>query len=418
MKAAKKKKKKDPIDRMIAAANREILGRLIKKLSSIRPDIRRECLEFLKAHIDLSPDEKAVSDGEAIFALWSELEFELSELDEYGGGDYQMVDHVAELLFDVCERLHKHKIPLQYRRDLLDKVLSYIQSGNAGLDDDLYNIAYALCYDNGDLRHLAEQFEGLGKSWPLDHARRIYREIGDYEKYLELRLQKMEYGLDFYDLATFFWETNRKEKAIETAKQGLNNGKGRLEDLRNFLAERAKETGDRSEYLELQFAQAIDGLTARKYKVFQTICSKKEWAFFEPRMLKALERAWEDERLEIHMLRKEYDRAVTLLAGMRYPDTRYGGSVILKTAKRLEQKYPDQILSFYMSGLGNLNYSFDRKTYARKAVTMNKVRHMWVDVIRAPEKWKSYAVKVKAMNIRRPAFQEEFSKAVREWKNL
>lgn len=418
MKAAKKGKKKDPIDRMIAAANHEILGQLVKRLSLNRPDIRRECLEFLKGRINLSADEKAVSDGEAIFALWNELEFELSELDEYGGGDYQTVDRVAGLLFDIYERLGKNKIPLEYRRDLLDKVLSYIQSGNAGLNDDLYSVAYASCYDNDDLRHLAERFECLGKDWPLDHARQIYREIGEHEKYLELRLQKMEYGRDYYDLATFYWETNRKKKAIETAKQGLNKGKGRLEDLRAFLAERAKESGNRSQYLELQFAQAIDRLTAVKYKAFQRICNKKEWANFEPRILKALEHAWEDERLEIRMLRKEYDQAVMLLAEMRYADTCYGGSAVLKVAKKLEQKYPDQILSFYMSGLGNLNHNFDRKTYARKAAIMNKVRHMWIDVIKCPDKWRNFARNVKAMNMRRPAFQEEFSKAIPDWKNL
>jgi hypothetical protein len=80
--------------------------------------------------------------------------------------------------------------------------------------------------------------------------------------------------------------------------------------------------------------------------------------------------------------------------------------------------YPEEILSFYMTGLGNLNYSFDRKTYARRALVMAKVRHMWVDVMKTPEKWEKFGRKVKEMNLKRLAFQEEFAKVLPGWKTL
>jgi hypothetical protein len=191
-----------------------------------------------------------------------------------------------------------------------------------------------------------------------------------------------------------------------------------MDELRSFMMERAMESGDRSEYLELQFAQAIDMLTLKDYKAFKKICNKKEWADYEPRLLKKLEKTWDTERLKMHIFRKEYDKALTLLKKTRYPDTRYGESEILKTAAKLEQMYPEEILSFYMTGLGNLNYSFDRKTYARRALVMAKVRHMWVDVMKTPEKWEKFGRKVKEMNLKRLAFQEEFAKVLPGWKTL
>ena len=118
------------------------------------------------------------------------------------------------------------------------------------------------------------------------------------------------------------------------------------------------------------------------------------------------------------MFRKEYDQALTILKKTRYPDTHYGGSEILKTAMKLEKMYPQEILTFYMTGLGNFNYSFDRKTYARSAAVAAKVRHMWVDVMKTPEKWETFARKVKIMNLKRPAFQEEFAKILSDWKTL
>lgn len=418
MSKKKRTKRKDPLDQLIKSADPVTLGALIKILAGENPEIRRECFEFLKEHVPLTPAEDAVSVGESMFALWMELEPDLSELDEYGGGDYGLVAHVGDLLYELYEKLGKSKVPAEYRKELLDQVLPYIQSGNAGLDDALYDVAYAACYNHEDLRDLAERFESLGQDWPLDHARRIYREIGDHEKYLELRSLKMEYGVDYHDLATFYWETGSRDKAIEIAGKGLKIGKGRMDDLRAFMMERAMEVGDRPGYLELQFAQATDMLTLKGYKAFKKMCDKQEWAEYEPRILKALEKAWDTERMKIHVFRKEYDEALTHLMKDRYPDRRYGGSEILKIADQLEDMYPAEILAFYKSGLGNLNRTFDRKTYASKAEVMLRVRHMLVDVMKTPEKWEAFGRKVKKMNLKRPAFQEEFEKKLPGWKTF
>jgi len=418
MKAKKTKKRKDPLEELIQAANPDILGELIKGLASDRPEIRRECFEFLKDHVALAPGEAASSEGEPLFALWLELKPDLSELDEYGGGDYDLADHVADLLYEISEGLQEKKIPCEYRRELLDEVLPYIRSGNAGLDDALYDVAYAACYNEEDLRDLAERFEAIGRDWPLDRARRIYRDIGDHKKYLELRSRRMKYGADYHDLATFYWETGDRDKGIQIAKKGLKEGEGRMDELRSFMMERARESDDRSGYLELQFDQATDGMTLKDYQNFKKLCTKKEWNDFEPRILRRLEKAWAGERLKIHMFRKEYDKALSLLKKSRYPDSQYDGNEILKIATDLEEMYPEEILSFYMTGLGNLNSSFDRKTYARRALVMAKVRHVWVNVMKAPEEWKEFGRKVKEKNLRRPAFQEEFAKALPDWNTL
>jgi len=135
-------------------------------------------------------------------------------------------------------------------------------------------------------------------------------------------------------------------------------------------------------------------------------------------MLGRLEKAWNNEKMKIHMFRKEYDKALSILKTNRYPDQSYGEGDILKVAADLEQLYPEEILSFYMSGLGNLNRSFNRKTYARKALVMVRVRHIWVDVLKTPDKWKEFGRNIKATNLRRPAFQEEFARELPDWKTL
>ncbi|MBU0731243.1 MAG: hypothetical protein KKE17_12725 [Proteobacteria bacterium] len=418
MSARKKSKYQDPLRQMLEAAENKILIELIEDLALMRQEVRRECFEYLKEHVKLSPGQKETSEGEAVFALWGELVPDLEELDEYGGGDYGLADHVADLLYQIQNKLTKNTVAAEYRTDLLNEVLPYIRSSNAGLDDDLYGVAYACCCDNDDLRRLAMAFESMARDWPTDHARRIYRKIGDNEKYLELRALKMEFGLDYHDLATFYWEQGEKERAIKTAQDGLKKGDGRLEELRQFLSERAQETGDRKGYMQLQFEQTVDLLTLKKYQAFKKLCTKDEWGSYEDAILQKLDRTWDSEKLKIFMHRKEYDKALATLLKARYPYNSYGGEYELKVAAKLENRFPDKILGYYQSGLGNLNRSLTRKEYARKAKVMIKVRHMYVDIMNTPEQWTNFARQVKLDNKKRPAFQEEFADAVPGWKVL
>jgi len=350
--------------------------------------------------------------------MWAELAPELDELDAYGGGDYDADFHVSSLLQEITRALSRKKIDTTYRKQLLDKVLPYIESGNAGLDDDLYEVAYAACYTDDDWRALAEAFETMGGDWKIDHAHRIYRQLGDREKFLELRQRKLATGPDFHDLADFYWKAGERQKAMEVAETGLRQGKGRMDELRQFVAKQVKSTGNRERYLALQFDQAIDHLTCDKYKAFRKLCTVAEWKSYETKILAKLENAWETEQLRIRMHRKEYEEAVAVLTRSRYPLYAWDSAYELRTAKRLEGRYPEAILKYYLSGLGNLKTNAPRKEYTRKAQVMKKVHHVLVTVLRDNRRWRDFAIKIKRDNIKRPAFQEEFAKAVPGWQAL
>jgi len=414
----KKTKKGEPLADLLAAASAKTLIDLILELTAGRPDVRRECFDYLKENVTVSKALKKRSEGEAVLALWSELAPDLDELDTYGGGDHATENYVAELLSQIATRLDSKKVGLEHRQEILDQVLPFIESGNAGLDDLLYDVAYAACYENSDLRRLAEAFEAMQGDWQMTNARRIYRRIGDREKYLELRIDDLVYGLDYHDLATFYWESGEKEKALNVAEKGLRKGKGRMKELRQFVAARAKESGHREKFMQLQFEQATDGLTLSKYKAFRKSCTADEWVRFEPKILGKTKSAWKSEQLKIHMHRKEYEEAMTILAKERYPLKDWDGQDEIQIAKKLEKRYPEEILRYYLSGLGNLKVNATRKEYARKAKVMAKVRHVLVKVIGDETRWNSFAAKVKQDNIRRPALQEEFARMLPGWKNL
>jgi len=414
----KRLKKGNALVELLAAAPPRVLTDLILELAAEWPNVRRECFEFLKTHVSVSKALKDRSEGEIALALWYELAPDLEDLESYGGGDYATMDHVADLLDQIRTQLDSKKVRSDHRREILDRVLPYIESGNAGMEDLLYEVAYAACYDDSDFRGLAEAFEAMKGDWKVAHARRIYRRLGDRDKYLELRKGYMKYGADYHDLATFYWEAGEKEKALQVAEEGLRKGQGRMDELRQFVADRAKATGDREKYLAIQFDQATDRLTLQKYKTFKKLCKKAEWAQLEPKVLAYMKDTWRIEQLKIHMHRKEYTGAVNILTKGRYPMSDWDGGDEIRIAKKLEKRYPEEILKYYLSGLGNLTVSTTRKEYARKAKVMAKVRRLIVEVIGEDARWKKFAAKVKQDNIRRPAFQEEFARVLPGWREL
>ena len=413
----KNKKNNDPLISMLNAASKDDLIELIKELKGNALSIRRICIDFLKDKVTISSSVNAAARSSAALTLWHEVEPELSELDEYGGGDYSLMEDVGEGLYQLYKKLKEITLTDEDRDELLHKVMSYIESGNAGMDDSLYDIAYALCKTDDSLKDLAERFEALKRDWPIEHAKNIYRRIGEHKKYLELRLLKMKYGMDYYDLASYYWEIGEKSKAVDTAQRGMKLGRGRMDDLKIFLAERAKEAGDRDTYLEYYFSRKTDNLTLSSYKEIKNECKKEEWKRYEPKLLKIMKKNFNIQVVKIHLYRKEYKAALKYFEKNRR-FSYFSSHEVFSTAEELENRYPEQVLKFYKSCVGDLNVSTTRKTYSENAVAVVRIRRVLVDVMKETDKWEKYALPIKANNAKRPAFQNEFASIIPDWKSL
>ena len=101
---AKRQKPTDALNELLAVASPEVLTDLIRQLTIGRPDVRRECFEFLKSQVQVSKALKGKSEGEIVLTLCSELLPDLDELDSYGGGSYTGEDHVFGLLDQISGR--------------------------------------------------------------------------------------------------------------------------------------------------------------------------------------------------------------------------------------------------------------------------------------------------------------------------
>lgn len=117
--------------------------------------MRRECFDYLNKHLSLSTLQKSESDGEIIMALWNELYSELEDFDECGGGYYHRENDLIEQLEERIKKLQNSSAEEKVRRGLLEEVMPFIISSNAGFDDQLYELAEATCSSDEDWRNLA-----------------------------------------------------------------------------------------------------------------------------------------------------------------------------------------------------------------------------------------------------------------------
>ncbi len=409
---------RDAFHHLLDGANADVLRQLVERLTAKRPDLRREALKFLMGRVpDLPSTSRSAARAELALSLWAGAEPGLRKMKTYFITDEKTVRQTLELLTQLQKHLRDRgaPVPVETRRIILDKAVSHMASRVFLAEDALLDVAYAACHDESDLRHMAELFLATGSHTLLNEAIGIYRHtLGDQDAYLKLRLKNMETGYEYFDLATFYWEELKdRARAVETARQGLALGNGGQQELRGFLAQRAKEAGNRAEYVDLLFAQLVDDGTLEGYMAFKELCTPEEWAAYEPRLMAELDGFDRVAQVEIHILRKEYDEAVALLPKAIGPLD--GQEGVLHAAAKLEAHRPQKLLAFYQSLLGRLDTAASREEYQRRARFLARIRHMWVDVLKVPEAWTGFARRILASIRRLHACEEEFAAIIPGW---
>ncbi len=92
----------DPLINMLNAATQDDLIELIKELVENDLSIHRICIDNLKEKVTASLSRHDSYKSSSALTLWYEIEPELSELDEYGGGDYRIEQEVRRGFIPTC----------------------------------------------------------------------------------------------------------------------------------------------------------------------------------------------------------------------------------------------------------------------------------------------------------------------------
>ena len=407
------------LTRLLETATAASLRSVIKDLTEEAPNLERLCITLLLAHNKTPDDHSMKAATNQAWALWFSIEDALKELDAYGGPDedYERVAYVWEQLAQVVS---DGRASADCRQEIQSQALKYLASDNVSVDE-LFDVAKACCHTDEEFRLLAQTFEATDRSCSFGsctykgQAMQIYRQIGDRDRYLALRLEHLESGRDFLELATFYAEAGEMDKAVLTAEQGLaqtlTHRWSNATALRTFLADYALSMGDRERYIELQFANATERLTLEHYKRFEQLCTPDEWQAFGPRLLSCLETAWTDAKVSIWLDRKQFEQALAALledgpgfdAGL--------DSQLRRSARVLESQYPTDLLNHYLRKRGPIEAG-SRRRYAEQAHYVADIKRVMLDHLVDEPAWVSFSTRLKTESKRLTAFQDELKKVL------
>src|SRR5437667_10848616 len=108
------------LEALLEAVDRNVLVSLVRKLAAKDPAVCMDCLQFLRQHAELSPEAEATVVADQVWALWEALEPDLEELDTFGGGDDDQQGRVADLLYQISQKLEEETTPSGMRQELPD----------------------------------------------------------------------------------------------------------------------------------------------------------------------------------------------------------------------------------------------------------------------------------------------------------
>ena len=405
--------------KLLETASLPTVIELIKTIILDNPTLERECITFLVTHNDMPGNERQKAAANQAWGLWFEIDELMQELANYAGSDsdYETVQSVLSQIADVVS---DGKAPADCRQDLQSMALKYLESGNLGISE-LFDLAKACCHTTDEWRELAQTFEAAAATRPscdgchIRVAMDIYRQIRDDDRYLALRLERLDKPGDFLELAKFYAEIGDMDQAIEVARAGLTKDQDyNSNHLRQFLADHALSSGDRTQYLELMFANATHHLSLESYQSFEALCSATEWQAYEARILLCLSGADAyiptKVQVGIRLHRNETELALLALLADRGGLGCWQESALRRYARQLEDRFPAEILSFYRVKLGTIERG-SRRHYAEQACCITDIKRVMLILMRAglmdPSDWQTFLLMVRTDSRRLPAFRDE-----------
>jgi hypothetical protein len=177
---------------------------------------------------------------------WVAADGILNELTQYGMDDEDLED----LLFDNLEELQKllnENISLKgERQEIIGKLMDYYLTGNCGVVDAIYDAAAGLCLEKSDYQILIDKLTPSAKSssYNRDLLAGLYDEIGDDQARLRVLESRLEYGMDYWELARYWLDKGDGDKATEIVQTGVVKGEGRKTELYQYLLEQLQNRGD------------------------------------------------------------------------------------------------------------------------------------------------------------------------------
>ncbi len=173
------------------------------------------------------------------------------------------------------ELINDADIPSPLRREIINEFMEEYLKGNSGLDDPTRDFLFSIAQNEDDWKLIIHKLEESNSKFDQELVMDIYlNQFDNEEKYLKIRKQYLEYGMDYYKLACFYRDKDQEEKAVQTALKGEKEGQGRIIDNITFLKEYYKKQNNYQKTLEYSLKEFKESPSFERYLSILDYCKE------------------------------------------------------------------------------------------------------------------------------------------------
>jgi len=393
---------------------------------------------------------------------WAAADATLSELDAYGIYDDTLEDIVIDTLESLVDIFTDNESLNDLKSDIIDGLMSYYISGNSGITDLIYETVSALCREESDYRIMINRLNRSGSSYHKDLLAGLYAAIGDTDTQQKVLESKLEYGMDYWKLATYWFDQGDRTKGFDVILDGIEKGKGRKNELYEALQKHYQEENNYDNILKL-LQQKIDKneldqrmlrddgayqclwdyysrtndysqqkrlleLCLKRndvdlffYRKAEKTLNKEDWKNFESKIITNLQNSITREQeeckfqrwhtpyggyetsilAEIYNYKKEVEKLFEIVKG--------NVDLLQKYESLLLPNYASEYLKVYKNCIDCLITARGRKSYQSAVAYVKKVKQIYTEMLQNPSDWKAYITHLRTANKSLRALQDELS---------
>lgn len=402
-------------------------------------------------------------------AYWAVTDRTLDELNDYGMSDDALENVAIETMENLVDGFAGNDQLQEERAGVIEELMDYYIWGNCGLVDWIYDTVMSLCSEKSDYELVIEKLEqkvdkASYKSYYQNQIADLYQKIGDSEAQLKILEGHLEYGMDYWRLAQYWFKHENKKKAWEIVHDGLEKGTGRKTELYEALQSHYQKQKD-YEGIKVLLKQKIErndlddhrnvrrdstyqclwkhfdkqgdyegkkgllelclndkDLDLQFYKNAEDTLSLQDWQQFEPEIITTLKERLKKEGPRIGYAISPYfgmnagaiDTLAEIYAYKKEPSLLFE---IVRSSLRLMKKYESQLidryadtyLHRYQQEINRLIKACGRDNYKAAVPYARTIKRIYTEIVKTPDEWRKYITRLRTEHKRLRAFQEEIA---------
>ncbi len=391
----------------------DMLTLSIKTHSDWKSTFLREVAERLDATGAMNDDKQQIYEEEFNNHFGRACEI-LEEFNQYGGGPEDEENEVYSELEEIKELFQQQKLNAKLKLEFFEKIFFYYDWNNSGLSDMVMDVVFEIASEDEDWRYIIKKLEAKKQDsgWRKEMIAGIYKNhLKNEEKYLELREKNLEYGSDYYDLVDFWHKKGEVEKAAEIAKEGVEKCENSSGNLLEYLFSHYKKQ-DYDKALDYLKKIYINTSNFDNYKRLKNFSKAEDWENIDKwcQNLLAKEKSFH-ELARIDEFNKNYNKVLAYVLSVSKNDWGDWNDYEKEDfAKRLVDKYPEELLLFYKKKVDKQVNNMSRESYRIAAGYAKEVKEIYCKQLNKENEWLEYINAIRQQYAKRKALIDEFGK--------